>query len=180
MHRQELFSDPVADRSVHWAIEVHRRFEAERVGGFHADGDRGLACGSTRKSRAMKFVDRSANLSDREVDLVDRRLQAGDHHRICREPNGTLEAEPDGEEALDRGVVKVTSDAIAILQLGEFRDLCMESGIFDRDARTDCKGNDNLFVEVGEGHGTDLASEAQAVQYLTADQDRHGQQRGHR
>ena len=112
-----------------------------------------------------KAEDEVADVPDREVEAVDRALDASLDFVgvVAHELRDVLEREPDGIDVLDDAVVEVLADALALIDDRQSLDLLVQMGILDRDPGVDGKRLDEALVSLGELGGADLVGEIQVA-----------------
>ncbi len=90
------------------------------------------------QSYRVQVEDRPTYLADGCVEIVDRHRQAcARNGRVGDELDRCLEAEADGEQALNHCVVQVARDPLAIGDRGQVGDLGVQASVVDRDP---CRG----------------------------------------
>ena len=97
--------------------------------------------------------------------------------RLRGQTDRALQAQSHGEQTLDDGVVQVPRNAVAILEQREFRDPCVQSGVFDRDTGGRGERHDQLLVDIGERVTTRLVAQVEVAEDLARYDDRHAEER---
>ena len=99
------------------AVERHGRLESEHPGRFVRERDHVVADARGAGPAGVEPEDRGPKFADRVVDVVDRAMQAVGSRVVPRQR--CLEGEPDGEQPLDHGVVKIAGDALPFVAEGQ-------------------------------------------------------------
>ena len=122
------------DLHVDRTVEDDARLERQRAGGLAGDLENASAHGVRVGSGGLDVEDHRADVTHREVELLDRGLDPAARLVLADEPGGALQREPRREQSLDDGVVQVTRDALLILQAGQSIEVLARSALLDDDA----------------------------------------------
>ncbi len=123
---------------------------------------------------------RGADLVDCGVEFVHHLVDPSPHQIKIGEPRCPLQGHTDGEQALHHPVMKVTPYALSVIEHTDRPDTVMESGVVDRNARSQSKGFSKRFVLVREVLRTRLVCEIQVAEDLTFGPDGYSEKGLHR
>jgi hypothetical protein len=106
---------------------------------------------ATQQLRAQS-EDEVADVADRQVEVVDRSLDAPDDlvAVLFHQLRDVLERQPDRVDALDDAVVQVLADALALVDDREALDLLVQARILDGDRGMAGERLDERLVGCGE------------------------------
>ena len=90
---------------------------------------------SDSRRRAVQVEDRSADLLNDVLEIVDTARKSLLHFGRARSGNRPLKREPDGEEALDDVIVQIAGDAVAVCQDAHLAHLALRAGQLPRQRR---------------------------------------------
>ena len=109
--------------------------------------------------------DEVADVADRDVEGVDRAIDAGRRLRRLRghEVRHVLERQADRVEALDDPVVEVLADALALVDDREPLDLLVQPRVLDGDPRVEREHLDEALILLAELGGADLLGQVQVA-----------------
>ena len=146
------------------------------------DRDEPVHQGRTAQELRPEAEDEVPDVPDREVEAVDRPLDASfDLVRVvAHELGDVLEREADGIDVLDDPVVEVLADALALVDDGQPLDLLVQAGVLDRDPGVDRERLHEALVRLGELGGADLVGEIQVADGAALHGDRHAKEAVHR
>ena len=159
-------------------LDVDHRVVAELLDDRREPGHQGHAAQELR----AEAEDEVADVADREVEAVDRALDASlDLVRVVADELGdVLEREPDRIDVLDDAVVEVLADALALVDDRQALDLLVQPGVLDRDPGVDGERLDQPLVGRGELRGPGLVGEVQVADRAALHGDRHAEEAVHR
>ena len=139
-------------------------------------GSEPIAAGALGESE-----DGRADVLDRHVELVDRRLDTPDDLGIAAgQPNRALQRQARREEALDDRVVQISGDPLAVVDERQGLHRAVQPGVVDRHCGGAGQSDGELLVEFAELVAVDLVRQVQVSEHLVADPDRHAEERAHR